>query len=284
MEFARGQLYQHRLRPEWGTGLFVGTIDGKPQLYFDDGQLRGFSPSARPSFLEAEPSEPEARPPEARPPEARPPEPRAAKPRKEKRHKEAKPDRRQAPRVWTAERDAELRQLDALKHTEAEIAKSMGMSKNSVACRRSVLDLGRRVAWSGEDDARLRELVASKPNATIAAEMGRTLAAVRARRRHLKLGVEQLVRWTDSEDALVRSDLLPDEIAASTGRSKRSVFTRRAKIGATKRPCRRWTDADDARVLAGGVLEDIARELGRTVGAVDHRARLLAARHPPSRC
>jgi hypothetical protein len=269
MEFEPGQLYQHRLRPEWGSGLFVGSIDGKPQLYFEDGQLRGFSPSARASFLEAEPSEHEPAP-----PEARPPEPRAAKPRKEKRNKGAKPDRR---RVWTPERDAELRRLDALKFTEREIAKCMGMSKNSVKCRRSVLALGRRAAWSGEDDARLRDLVASKPNATIAAEMDRTLAAVRARRRHLKLGVEQLVRWTDSEDALARSDLSPEEIAASTGRSKRAVFNRRAQIGATKRPCRRWTDADDARVLAGGDLEDIAHELGRTVGAVDRRARLLAA-------
>lgn len=269
-EFARGQLYRHRLRPEWGTGLFVGAIDGKPQLYFADGQLRGFLPSARGSFLEAEPSTPEPR-------ELKPstPQPRAAKPRKE-----AKPVRRgPAPRVWTPERDAELRRLDALKLTEAEIAKRMGMSKNSVACRRSVLELGRRVSWSGDDDARLRELVAGKvPNAAIAAEMARSLAAVRARRRHLELGVEQLVRWTDSEDALARSDLSMDEIAASTGRSKRSVANRRVQIGATKRPCRRWTDADDARVLAGGELEDIARELGRTVGAVDHRARLLSAR------
>jgi hypothetical protein len=246
MEFEPGQLYQHRLRPEWGTGLFVGSIDGKPQLYFDDGQLRGFSPSARASFLEAEPSEHEPSEHEPSEHEAHPPEPRAAKPPKE--------------------------------FTEAEIARCMAVSKNSVACRRSVLALGRRVAWSGENDARLRELVADKvPNAAIAAEMGRTLAAVRARRRHLKLGVEQLVRWTDSEDALARSDLSPEEIAASTGRSKRAVFNRRAQIGATKRPCRRWTDADDARVLAGGELEDIARELGRTVGAVDRRARLLAA-------
>lgn len=269
-EFARGQLYQHRLRPEWGTGLFVGTIDGKPQLYFADGRLRGFLPSARASFVEAEPEPSE-------------PAPRLAKPRKKAEQPEfrlAKPRKKseQPPRVWTPERDAELRRLDAIQLTEAEIATRMGMSKNSVACRRRMLALGRRVAWLGEDDARLRQLVADKvPNATIAAEMARTLAAVRARRRHLELGVEQLVRWTDSEDALARSELSPDEIAASTGRSKRSVSNRRMQIGATKRPCRRWTDADDARVLAGGALEDIARELGRTVGAVGHRARLLAA-------
>lgn len=278
MEFARGQLYQHRLRPQWGAGLFVGTIDGKPQLSFEDGQLRGFLPSARAAFVEAEPSDRE----QAVAPVAK------AKPQK------AKPaDRRgPTPRVWTPERDAELRTLDALKLSEAEIAKRMGMSKDSIACRRSVLGLGRRTVWSDADDARLRDLVASKtPNVTIGAELGRTLAAVRARRRHLELGVEQLPRWTDGEDALARSDMPPEEIAASTGRTKRSVFNRRAKIGATKRPCRRWTAEDDARVLAGGTLEAflalplwakeiLSRALGRTFESVEHRARLLASRSP----
>jgi predicted DNA-binding protein (UPF0251 family) len=260
MEFARGQLYQHRLRPQWGAGLFVGIIDGKPQLSFEDGRLRGFLPSSRGAFFEAVEHEQIS-------------EPLAAKPRK--------PATRPGPRVWTAERDAELRTLDALKLTEAEIAKRMGMSKDAVANRRSVLGLGRRALWSDADDARLRELVASKtPNVTIAAEMSRTLAAVRARRRHLDLGVELLPRWTASEDALACSDLPPEEIAASTGRSKRSVFNRRAKIGATKRPCKRWTAEDDARVRVGGSLETIALELGRTVGAVEHRARLLTGRSP----
>jgi hypothetical protein len=260
MDFARGQLYQHRLRPQWGAGLFVGIIDGKPQLSFEDGRLRGFLPSSRGAFFEAVEHEQIS-------------EPLAAKPRK--------PATRPGPRVWTAERDAELRTLDALKLTEAEIAKRMGMSKDAVACRRGVLGLGRRAAWSDADDARLRELVAGKtPNVTIAAEMGRTLAAVRARRRHLDLGVEQLPRWTASEDALACSELSPEEIAASTGRSKRSVFNRRAKIGATKRPCKRWTAEDDARVRVGGSLETIALELGRTVGAVEHRARLLTGRSP----
>jgi hypothetical protein len=258
MDFARGQLYQHRLRPQWGAGLFVGIIDGKPQLSFDDGRLRGFLPSARASFVEAEPSEQIA-------------EPVVAKPRK--------PATRQGPRVWTPERDAELRTIDALELSEAEIAKRMGMSKDAIANRRSVLGLGRRVAWSDAADARLRELVArNTSNVTIASELGRTLAAIRARRRHLDLGVEQLPRWTASEDQLACSDLPPDEIAASTGRSKRSVSNRRVKIGATKRPCKRWTAEDDARVLAGGALEAIALALGRTVGAVDHRARLLARR------
>jgi hypothetical protein len=260
MDFARGQLYQHRLRPQWGAGLFVGIIDGKPQLSFEDGRLRGFLPSSRGAFVEAEPVEHEsAAPPPRNPAERLGP----------------------APRVWTAERDAELRTLDALKLTEAEIAKRMGMSKDAVACRRGVLGLGRRVVWSDADDARLRELVASKtPNATIATEMSRTLAAVRTRRRRLDLGVELLPRWTASEDALACSELSPEEIAASTGRSKRSVFNRRAKIGATKRPCKRWTAEDDARVRAGGLLEAIALALGRTVGAVEHRARLLAGRSP----
>ena len=256
MEFARGQLYQHRLRPQWGAGLFVGIIDGKPQLSFEDGQLRGFLPSSRGAFFEAVEHESAAPPPR-------------------------KPATRPGPRVWTPDRDAELRTLDALELTEAEIAKRMGMSKDAVACRRGVLGLGRRALWSDADDARLRELVASKtPNATIAAEMSRTLAAVRARRRHLDLGVERLPRWTASEDALACSELSPEEIAASTGRSKRSVFNRRAKIGATKRPCKRWTAEDDARVLVGGSLEAIALELGRTAGAVEHRARLLAGRSP----
>jgi hypothetical protein len=253
MEFARGQLYQHRLRPQWGAGLFVGTIDGKPQLSFEDGCLRGFLPSARASFVEAEPIEQIGEP------------------------VSAKPAARPGPRVWTPERDAELRSLDDLKLTEAEIAKRMGMTKDAIANRRSVLGLGRRSAWSDADDARLRELVARRtPNVTIAAEMGRTLAAVRARRRHLDLGVEQLPRWTASEDQLACSNLSPEEIAASTGRSKRSVFNRRMKIGATKRPCKRWTAEDDARVLAGGPLDAIALALGRTIGAVEHRARLLA--------
>jgi hypothetical protein len=256
MNFARGHLYQHRLRPQWGAGLFVGIIDGKPQLSFEDGRLRGFLPSSRAAFVEASPVELEPVAPRNPKPAARP-----------------------GPRVWTSERDAELRSLDDLKLPEAEIAKRMGMTKDAIANRRSVLGLGRRVAWSDADDARLRELVASKtPNVTIAAEMDRTLAAVRARRRHLDLGVEQLPRWTASEDDLACSDLSIEEIAASTGRSKRSVFNRRMKIGATKRPCKRWSAEDDARVLAGGPLEAIALALDRTVGAVDHRARLLAGR------
>jgi hypothetical protein len=264
MDFARGHLYQHRLRPQWGAGLFVGIIDGKPQLSFEDGCLRGFLPNARASFVEAEPSDRE----------------QVAEPRKPTARK---PAARPGPRVWTSERDAELRSLDDLKLSEAEIAKRMGMTKDAIANRRSVLGLGRRAVWSDADDARLRELVAGKtPNVTIAAEMDRTLAAVRARRRHLDLGVEQLPRWTDSEDALACSDLPPEEIAASTGRSKRSVFSRRMKIGATKRPCKRWTADDDARVLAGGPVEAIALALGRTVGAVVHRARLLAERSPCS--
>jgi hypothetical protein len=259
MDFARGQLYQHRLRPQWGAGLFVGIIDGKPQLSFEDGILRGFVPSARASFVEAAPSGRE----------------RIV----DRDFKPDKPAARQGPRVWTAERDAELRTLDALKLPESEIAKRMGMTKDAVANRRSVLGLGRRAAWSAADEARLRELVASKiPNVTIASELGRTLAAIRARRRHLDLGVEQLPRWTASEDQLACSDLSPDEIAASTGRSKRSVFNRRVKIGATKRPCKRWTAEDDARVLAGGSTDAMALALGRTVGAVEHRARLLAGR------
>ena len=267
MEFARGQLYRHRLRPQWGWGLFVGIIDGKPQLYFDDGQLRGFSPSARDLFLEAEPA-------------AVQPGPQATMPSKKRRRQAAKLARPSpAPRVWTPERDTELRRLDALKLTEAEIGERMGLSKPSIACRRGVLGLGRRVAWSGEDDARLRELAVSKtPNVSIAAEMSRTLAAVRARRRHLGLGVDLLPRWTASEDALVRNTS-PEEVVAWTGRSKVSVFNRRAKLGATTRTCKRWSGSDDALVLAGGVLEDIARELGRTVGSIRHRAgRLRAAK------
>jgi hypothetical protein len=107
-------------------------IDGKPQLFFDDGQLRGFSPSARDLFEASEPA-------------AVQPEPQAPIPPK-KRWGEAKPARPiPGTRVWTPERDTELRRLDALKLPEAEIGERMGLSKPSIASRRGVLGLGRMV-------------------------------------------------------------------------------------------------------------------------------------------
>jgi hypothetical protein len=80
--------------------------------------------------------------------------------------------------------------------------------------------------WTADEDA----LVRAMPPVVAAARTGRSLMAVRCRRRTLACG-KRIRRWTAAEDELVRA-LRPADAAAATGRTAGAVYVRRRQLGA----------------------------------------------------
>lgn len=147
--------------------------------------------------------------------------------------------------------------------------------------------------WTSADDQRLRRgYAAGVPVAELAAELGRSVDALVARRALLAVPARPRARpWTKLEDRLLRAATdarLPATVLATRlDRSVEQVRARRRRLGLASPAARRYTSADDALLrdgwAAGAPLEQLARQLGRTPGAVRLRAQALGLHRPPRR-
>jgi hypothetical protein len=117
------------------------------------------------------------------------------------------------------------------------------------------------------------------PDTQVAAQTGRTKAAVSLKRRKLGISLSRPggrggspgPRWTEEEVALLGT--MPDEqVAAQTGRTKVAVYLKRRKLGLARCPLSdgsgpRWTE-EEVALLGTAPDEEIARQTGRTERSV----------------
>lgn len=150
---------------------------------------------------------------------------------------------------------------------------------------------GSRDRWTLEDDEKLRTLFSSLTYAEIAAEMGRTVPAVRARATHalhLTRKRGSRVVWTESEDEALRKlyGTMPvAKIAARLGRTCPAILARVHKnlgrgAGRKRVSIKRWTSSDDEQLRAlvrSGIVSraKVAMKLGRTLESVKSRIRTM---------
>lgn len=88
--------------------------------------------------------------------------------------------KKRAPKFWTEEKEAELRQLYP-NHTSAEVAQIMRISRNSVESRVIVLGLQKCIKpaeWTQEENRLLAVLFPVTDNAVLAERFGRSVYAV----------------------------------------------------------------------------------------------------------
>lgn len=142
--------------------------------------------------------------------------------------------------------------------------------------------------YTPEEDKAIR---ASWPDVVaIAAELGRTELAVRARGRKLGLPCPSgrpKRPFTDDERQAVR-DRYGSEgakpLARDLGRTRADIVALAARLGVGFDGLRRWTAEDDRRLVelrqAGATSAAIAEELGRSASAVNKRAEALDLTKP----
>jgi hypothetical protein len=257
--------YSHKLRPEWGTGVFAGTWDGKPRLTFTDGLTRTFRSTD--GLVVAKVVEPIVVP-RAEPKPRRKPEPKP-----------------KSNRFWRdAEETERLRSLVAAGETDEVIAAALGRTKQQIARRRNNLLLrtlspNRRNDWTHEEDLKLIGLVSDGLSfAAVGKVLGRSGRAVRSRHVKLDLGKRKR-RWTAEEDArIVAFDGLLVDLADELGRSHRAIVWRRSELGVNV-PRPEWTPeglATARTMLADGKTPaEIAAVVGKSAPAVRKKLRKL---------
>ncbi len=124
--------------------------------------------------------------------------------------------------------------------------------------------------WTAEMD----EFCGSDSDDVIAAQLGRTKQAIRARRNFLGK-IEKRTPWTAEDDSLLGTDS-DTNIGMILNRPMQTVKARRIVL---KTPPfeSRWTDEMDA-LIGTDTNRNVAAKLGKTLDSVKHRARLLRAR------
>lgn len=221
---------------------------------------------------------------------------------------------------WTAADDAALRDMAAAGLPDGTIAETLGRTPRSVSWRRGVLGLvpPRPPAWTTREEWRLLGLLESHATyARIAAELGRTVAAVKAR--CFRLGGRRrgttrttaggqplavIARMFGVDDTTVawwvgRGWLRASRTAAQVGGRSFTMVDRTDLLGFV-RDERRWhlfdpariTDPvlrDEAREVRGGLVfwstVEVGRRLGLTHGQVNHlirQGRIRAVKRGPA--
>lgn len=267
---ARGVLYEHRSRPQWGPGLALFIAEGKAEIAWADGECRTIRDPER-YLVEVEGEAPE--------PAAKPePRPRAkARPRPEPRRRESE---------WP---DQRLRELFAEGLDDAAIAAELGRSHHAIRNRRWHLGLqrGARRDISEQECRRIVELRRAGRTVTqIARTVGRSKCGVEGVL--VRAGVAPWagtqVEWSEDEDRrlleLVEAGMSDSEISAELGRTRGAVWARRVNtLRVTHADRRRWTDEElealARAVQAGESNQTIADKLGRTAASVRNKRRSL---------
>ncbi|WP_292637200.1 hypothetical protein [Novosphingobium sp.] len=159
--------------------------------------------------------------------------------------------------AWTPTEIRQLRQLFADDLPIGEIAKALGRGRGGVADRICLLGLRRHSfrSWTSIEDEDLVRRYGQDATATIAAELGRTCAAVYARAALLDLSEGNAPDWTPWEDAQLRAGFVAGistaQIATIVGRTHSGLVSRASKLG-LRHPnfSPGWSNAEIERVLA----------------------------------
>jgi hypothetical protein len=151
------------------------------------------------------------------------------------------------------------------------------MAKHFEARRGKPVDPNTRV-WTPDEE----KVVGTKPDREVARMLGRSVAAVTARRigKGIAYVNPTLRPWTEKDLRLLRR-LAPDEVSKRTGHSLVSVKSKRRKVGIIIRPPRRPWTAEDERTLGKKPDTQLARLLGRDRS--DVRLRRIALGIEPAR-
>jgi len=161
--------------------------------------------------------------------------------------------------------------------SDRELRALLGWSYRRIHTRRRQLAARkvrqRQPEWTPEEDA----LLGTMPDAVLARKLGRTAAAVRARRGVKRIRVKKDWRPEDDKVLGTRKDR---EIAMLLGRHKANVAWRRKKLGIpAKAKLRPWT-AEEEALLGSKPDKELANLFGRTVLAVVMRRRALGRPKP----
>lgn len=191
-------------------------------------------------------------------------------------------------REWTGDEILRLRAAIDAGNTIRAIADDLDRGECSVRWKLEDLGLkpGRMRLWTPAEDARVAGAVDPADLARVAAEIGRSPASVRSRRR--SLGVLVRKPWDDAEDAelrrLVEAGGSVRSISAAMGRpaSSVSVRARRLDLSFASEP-QAWLacEEDCLRELAGALgvgpagVQAMARRTGRSARAVKARLKAL---------
>jgi DNA-binding CsgD family transcriptional regulator len=194
--------------------------------------------------------------------------------------------------VWTAEQDAQLRELYP-DHTNEEIAQMLGFSVITVKNKAFIMGLHKSDVWSAEDIAQLRELYPDHYNEEVAQMLGFSVSTVKSKAYSMGLhkSREHVLKinrkWTAEQDAQLR-ELYPDhtneEIAQMLGFTTFAVNGRAHNMGLYKsrehvlKINSKWTAEQDARLrelYPDHTNEEIAQMMGFTAFAVNGRATFI---------
>lgn len=127
--------------------------------------------------------------------------------------------------------------------------------------------------WTPEETA----LLGTMPDAEVAAQTGRTHAAVRGMRSRLGIPNPEAPGWTPEELALLGS-LLDHEVAARTGRTLSAVVQKRVVLGISPfQGIRVWT-AEEHELVRTSSPAEVATRTRRTLTAVYLRRSLLGVK------
>jgi len=167
------------------------------------------------------------------------------------------------------------------------VAECLGRSLDSVKMKARKLQLRKSENWGAAEDRLLCGSYPDQECERIAARLGRTVAAVRAR--VITLGLETKVRnWTAAEVRFLRDSyrkLEVDRIAGELGRTRAATVRKARALGLVQ--FRHWSreDAGTLRELYSRCpARELARRLGRPYQSVRDKARRLGLRKrsPPA--
>ena len=211
---------------------------------------------------------------------------------------------------WTQEEDARLQTLAVVHHScaWASVAAELGTGRLPHAClaRYQALNVPRGGAWTPEEDARLRELVAKYPQRDwqgVASEMpGKDREACMNRwNQSLREGIKKGAPWAPEEDEALRAAVREhgeDWLAAAaavpgrTNTACRERYVRRLRPGINSRP---WSPAEvealerlaSEHMAASGRVSwvKVSKALEQTMGVVksDSQCKKRWGMHPGRR-
>jgi hypothetical protein len=271
MSLARGVLYEHALRPEWGHGLLLARVDHKLRIAFTDGTTRTLLPSEHLREVAA------------------PPKPK----REPKVRRVSRAGGRPPLSPWTDADDLELVAGVTAGLCDAELAAKLFRTRRAVAKRRQRLGV-EAVRPARATPVWPPELVwlaieAAQRGATleeIAVLVDRPITVTRDRMRKAGITFASERCWTASEDQRLHNSphATHAELAEALGRSHGAVRWRRAQIGAAYEPAsgRPWTPEEERWLMHcranGATYKQLAGPFRRSASALKTQVKKINAR------